>query len=110
MPVIVPTVKHQHGINVELQSVELLDSLILLRFRATELVESGAHGTLRPTVMNERITLEDSLGTQATQEQKSSDSGPFAGLVDVAFSLPPKFDTAGQMLLQSENLSLAFTI
>lgn len=106
----VPTITDQSGMDLDLQSVEILDARLLLRFRVRDMVESGPHRTLRPLLMEERPTLTDTNHVEAKLEQSSSAAGPFAGIVDLAFCLPEHFDTVAPLTLRGEHLALTFTL
>jgi len=72
--------------------------------------EVGRHNTLRPVVMSETFSLTDGNGLALVFVQSSSDSGPFAGIFDLAFAQVPEFDPASELSLRSEKVNIKFHV
>jgi hypothetical protein len=94
--------------SLELQSVETRDGLLLIRLRDARTV-SGPHGTEIAEAVRPGWTLVDSDGTRIDALQTSSGSGPFSGVVDIAFATGSDHQLHGELQLTSPARTITFT-
>jgi hypothetical protein len=100
----VPTVLNQTGLEFRVQYAEINDEHILIRIRCDDMRPSGHLGTNQPAVLGERFTLSDTRGRSVRLlELNSAGSGPFAGIVDLAFPVTSEIDFDAPITLTSEN-------
>ncbi|MEZ2390189.1 hypothetical protein AB6813_11685 [bacterium RCC_150] len=106
-----PKVPSQSGIHFTVQTVERTDAYLLIRVRTTEMKPGRHHASaVFPAIVGEWLTLSDAHGASTPMVQSSSASGPFLGIVDVAFSLSEGLDLSCPLTLSSPNTLLTFQI
>jgi hypothetical protein len=111
MFVSMPKVLSQSGIDFTVQTVETTDAYVLIRVRSTEMKPGNHHAsTVSPAIVGEWLTLSDAHGASTPMVQSSSASGPFLGIVDVAYSLGGGTDLTSPLTLSSANARLTFQI
>jgi len=106
-----PKVLSQSGIPFTVQTVETTDAHILIRVRSMEMRPGRHHeSAVYPAIVDEWLTLSDAHGTSTPMVQSSSASGPFLGIVDVAYSLDGGIDLTSPLTLSSAGAGLTFQI
>ncbi|MBT2534549.1 hypothetical protein J7E83_20940 [Arthrobacter sp. ISL-48] len=106
-----PKVLSQSGIRFTVQTVETTDAYVLIRVRSTEMRPGRHHASaVSPAITGEWFTLSDAHGASTLMLQSSSASGPFLGIVDVAYSLREGLDLSSPLTLSSANARLTFQI
>jgi hypothetical protein len=100
----VPTVLSQTGLEFRIQHVEISGGYVLIRIRCDVMRPTGHGGTERPAVMGEWFTLTDERGGSVQMaEMNAAGSGPFAGIVDLAFPLQDELNLDAPITLTSGN-------
>lgn len=104
-----PEVLSQSGIGFAMQTVETTDEYVLIRVRSAEMKPGSHHASaVSPAIVGEWLTLSDAHGVSTPMVQSSSASGPFLGIVDVAYSLSDGLDLSSPLTLSSANARLTF--
>jgi hypothetical protein len=93
---------------LEVQALEVVEDLLLLRLRESRFVE-GVRGTRVPASIGNTWRLSDRAGVVLESQQVSSGGGPFTGQVDIAFLAPPTFDARSELTLSCGPISISFT-
>jgi hypothetical protein len=106
-----PTVLSQTGIDFHVQFVEIVDNYVLIRVRCDDMRPSGPHGIERPVVTDEWFTLSDAGGHSVELLQISAaGSGPFAGIVDLAFPVSSDIDFDAPITLTAEHAQVVLQL
>ncbi|MCZ9884097.1 hypothetical protein [Arthrobacter sp. B2a2-09] len=106
-----PKVLSQSGIDFTVQTVETTHAYVLIRVRTTEMRPGKYHeSAVSPAIVGEWLTLSAVHGASTPMVQSSTASGPFLGIVDVAYSLGGGIDLTSPLTLSSANTRLTFQI
>ena len=91
---------------LEVLAIETVPNYLLVRLRATV---AGSGEATTADLVRTPATLRDDAGRALTYVQAASfGSGPFAGMLDLAFQSDPEFSVDGPMSLEISDVRLRF--
>ncbi|MFF2050002.1 hypothetical protein ACFVU2_00240 [Leifsonia sp. NPDC058194] len=104
-----PTIHDDGDGSLQLQAAEITDQRVILRLRDTRFT-SGPHATTSAAAAGSRWVLQDTSGHRYGFEQSSTGGGPFQGIVDIAFLIESGLGRDDELILESQERSIRFSL